>query len=1075
MSSDGARLPASIGRYAVESELGRGAMGVVYAAHDPALGRRVAIKALLDDDAKPSTQARFLRESQAAARIDHEGVVRVLDAGVERGRPFLVMEFVEGRSLRELLDEWGMFAEERVLDVAIQITIALDHAFKRGVIHRDIKPANILIDGEGRVKLTDMGLAKGPDNLTLTRDGATVGTPQYISPEQARDPQAVDVRSDLYSLGATLFHMCTGQPPFRAETMASVLIKVLEERAPSAAGFNPDLSDGLNLIIRKLLSKDPARRYQTPAELLADLERVRRAEPPKVDVRELDQGEGKPARLVAAVLGVVVLGTGIGLFAWRPWQERSEPGGGVAGRRAAYDDRVRRELDGLDKLGDRLRRIADLRGRAAEDFERGVLDAKQQKLAGELRGALDLLLRSEEKSLRETFARLGWAHSETEFRRHLDGRVRDELGLSVPELAEDARHAYQIGWTRRLQPMVANLIGVRDAAFRRAIDAHSEQVDERLGGYLRRGDFAGASRYLQGDALPGFLRLPDVPAIDSLPEKMRAYVRERTAAARKKGIAEIETKERAVFVEFHRIVERVTTAVEAAVGVGDVERAAKEFRNAVTNLRTDFPVAQFRPTNDPWLQANIKLRDAENRLERARTASQDRAIDKALLVTYELVLADDVVRARRELAFRVRDLPRARVELHFALLDAAAQVREVLLGRLLAKDRGRLGVVATRSGALKLSVVQRDGQLRLYADGDRRVPFALARVPDLAQRLGEGFLDGLPKDQRGGLALWYVLSGEFEIAGLVAGTRFEELFRTELLPRRAALRQPEDGLLVAQQKLEGVRAAAEAEQWDRAALMLAGLRRDHEGFAKEMTADLLRLEQRIESGRRRVDLRSWLRSVAPTGCAVDVDNNLEITVLHDLQRVRMPLERLAGWQHADKSPLRFAPDPKATIDLATVSRVSIETFCATDKEVWVSLALSFEAERTAPRVWFITCHGATVGFGALRSGAIAAIPVFGSLRLTQELKESAQRALKAVEANPRALVLVPGARHLLALHVRRHGLGSRAVVEVAFDGKPLPPVVVRRPSGKLESSVLVTALQPIAVHSVEVRGQARPR
>ncbi|MDA1222748.1 MAG: serine/threonine-protein kinase, partial [Planctomycetota bacterium] len=275
--------------YEILARIGAGAMGTVFKARQKHMNRIVALKVLKPALARDERFVeRLRREARIVGKLNHPNIVTGYDLGEEGGYHFFVMEYVEGRSLRQLLHEWGMFPEEQVLDVAIQIAGALAHAYDCGVIHRDVKPANILIDSEGRVKLTDMGLAKVETDLQLTREGATVGTPQYISPEQARDPRSADARSDLYSLGATLFHMATGQTPFHADTIGELITKVLHDRPPTAISVNPALGDGLSLVIRKLLSKDPELRYQTPAELLVDLQRLKRHEKPAIDRAERD-------------------------------------------------------------------------------------------------------------------------------------------------------------------------------------------------------------------------------------------------------------------------------------------------------------------------------------------------------------------------------------------------------------------------------------------------------------------------------------------------------------------------------------------------------------------------------------------------------------------------------------------------------------------------------------------------------------------------------------------------------------------------------------------------------------------
>ena len=347
--------------YEILERVGSGAMGTVFRARQKRLNRIVALKVLKPMLARNTNFVeRLKREARIVASLNHPDIVAGYDLGEEGGYHFFVMEFVEGKSLATLLKEWGAFPETQVLDVATRVASALDHAFKKGVIHRDVKPGNILIDPDGRAKLTDMGLAKAPEDVTITQEGATVGTPQYISPEQARDPSKADVRSDLYSLGATMFHMCTGQPPFVGTTLANVIHAVIHSRAPTAAAINPAVTDGLGLVIKKLLAKDPGLRYQTPADLLSDLHRVRRAEPPQVDEAALSGEEGSgaaPSRVfgrqrVYLVAGVaaILLGS-VAYFAWPREKARAT----LSDPTAAFTLRVQQSVAGAKGWRGKLR------------------------------------------------------------------------------------------------------------------------------------------------------------------------------------------------------------------------------------------------------------------------------------------------------------------------------------------------------------------------------------------------------------------------------------------------------------------------------------------------------------------------------------------------------------------------------------------------------------------------------------------------------------------------------------------------------------------------------------------------
>jgi len=329
--------------YEILERLGSGGMGTVFKARyrgqannpsAPTLvpGQIVALKVLRPSLGRNQRyRERLRREAELSMRLEHENLVKGYMLGEEAGYHYLVMEFCEGPSLRHLLRMWGCFPEDLVVDVGIQIAAALSHAHEHGIVHRDIKPANILVDDDGRAVLTDLGLAKGETDLALTSDGATVGTPQYMSPEQAMNPIDVDVRSDLYSLGATLYHMSTGSAPFDGQSVGHVILKILRQRARPANEVNPELSPGLSLVLRKLLEKDIEVRYQRATHLLADLQRLRRGEDPKVDVKALERAEGRQKRrrlrqrAPLVMLGVLMLLLTVVLFKQFGGTEKTGP------------------------------------------------------------------------------------------------------------------------------------------------------------------------------------------------------------------------------------------------------------------------------------------------------------------------------------------------------------------------------------------------------------------------------------------------------------------------------------------------------------------------------------------------------------------------------------------------------------------------------------------------------------------------------------------------------------------------------------------------------------------------------
>jgi serine/threonine protein kinase len=264
-----------LGPYQLERFVGGGGMGAVFRALDTTLDRIVAVKVLAGRQADDEEMLkRFRNEAQSAARLDHENIGRVHAVGSERGWHYIVFEYIEGTNLRDLVHEQGAFDLARTVDIAIQVADALEHAAERDVVHRDIKPSNIVITPAGRARIVDMGLARlhhVADDRDLTASGMTLGTFDYISPEQARDPRAADVRSDLYSLGCTIFFMLAGRPPFAEGTMVQKLLQHQQAEPPELDQIRPDVPRRFAEIVERLMEKNPLDRYQRPAVLMADL------------------------------------------------------------------------------------------------------------------------------------------------------------------------------------------------------------------------------------------------------------------------------------------------------------------------------------------------------------------------------------------------------------------------------------------------------------------------------------------------------------------------------------------------------------------------------------------------------------------------------------------------------------------------------------------------------------------------------------------------------------------------------------------------------------------------------------
>ncbi len=309
--------PRQFGRYEILSEVARGGMGVVYRAKDKQNGEVVAMKVLLaGEGANEDEMARFEREARAASRLSHPAIVGIREAGSIEGKPFITMEYIDGKSLSRILREEGPLPPKRALEILEEVTEAVDHAHKKGVIHRDLKPGNVLIDKTGHAHLTDFGLAKqvGTESQ-LTKTGTQLGTPAYMPPEQAAgDIHAIDARSDIYSLGAVLYHMLVGAPPFGGETAMQTMYHVMNTPPDPPRKKNRSIPRDMETICLLCLEKEAEDRYASAEALLEDVKRARSGAPIRgmrksggAKLAEMWQ-EHRTLILVCGVSGTVILG-----------------------------------------------------------------------------------------------------------------------------------------------------------------------------------------------------------------------------------------------------------------------------------------------------------------------------------------------------------------------------------------------------------------------------------------------------------------------------------------------------------------------------------------------------------------------------------------------------------------------------------------------------------------------------------------------------------------------------------------------------------------------------------------------
>jgi predicted Ser/Thr protein kinase len=758
----GHRPPAQqIEGYELIRKIGEGGMGAVYLARQTSLDRMVAIKVLRRQYSRdPAYVDRFLREARLAGKLDHINLIRAIDVGESGGYHYLAMDYVEGRTLSELMPPGEKLAEDFSLNVILQVARGLEHAHRHGIVHRDIKPDNILIDAKGVAKLADLGLAKQLNASTrLTQTGMVFGTADYMSPEQARGEGTTDTRGDIYSVGATLFHLVTGRPPFEGPNALAVLNKHIGESPPWAADVNPAVSPGCSQLIARMMAKDPADRHQDPPELIADLERViagqspakamphagDKPHPPRATPEAREQPPAhvrRPARpvkggttddtrpvspaarrralgaplLAAAAAVLLLLGLGIGLAARGPGRDTD----------ARQEERLRSlyaEAEALRKAGSFEAAIAKFE--LLRDEGRGTAwEVLAGKSLEEIRALREKKLAPLTGARPETDAKLRAMYEQAgQFRKEHP----DDYAGALERFGQIREQAAGTQWTGLAAEAMTEVEAARD----RAADALVAPLRQRAEALAAAGDFDGAIAALVGAQHAAPLQEIMVPRCQAAADDIRKQADEKLGAALAAA-------------------ERCSKDGRPADGLAELDKlsglkcAAWAAKLAAMRARLEKDQADGKATAERRLRA-----EALRALAAILDGFEERALagDQAGAAGF---LAAERTRLKPEhLDIVSADL--AGAERVATRLKAEAARRGAELGKLpgrtvelLLKDGGRVSgkVLAASDAGIRIEVIRREGpaeiaQPRLVTFGelalgeaDRLVPRSRSEGPD---------------------------------------------------------------------------------------------------------------------------------------------------------------------------------------------------------------------------------------------------------------------------------------------------------------------------------------------------------
>jgi len=1054
-------VPPLIDGYEMLGAIGRGSSGTVFRARSLAVDREVAIKILHAHLTGESRLVRRLqREARTTARLAHPHIVSAVDMGENGGRWWYAMEFVDGPSLAQRLRNEGRIREREALRLFIPLCEALEHLFEHGVVHRDVKPANILIDRASGARLADLGLAFAEDDPSITGTGGTLGTPHYISPEQAIDPRKADVRSDIWSFGATLFHAVCGRPPFAGESAAEVLSAVLYARIPDPQELEATLSKRLALVLRKCLTRAPEKRYQNPHELLLDLERVRERRAPKVRRSALDPVARQPVQVRRAVLvagSVLVAGLTLVLALLpRLLREEPEPGALVAGAGGPFV-----------QLEDLAARRARAQGTPAELLAEAV--GLEPLVPAHERARYQELVRALDADLRKT-ARAVQGELETEFEQAiadgdqdkawrlfhgpLEERFRRRTGYDLAALAQAGVNLSP--WRERLE---LELDGALETGLSELEAALLDWRSERLAteeARLAQQDWEGALealRFVDADEVlteAGFrVRLPPASTAGLFEDLAREF------GLRMERVQDQWTEVDRGIAEF--VVTRRTT----------LERTLRESRPriaAADMLRADFERELFerRLTRDkmPVGLARAGLEELEasahTLLELEESLLEEDA--RADFAEVDELSADALRRREYERARGLWQDERMRLAATPRCAESAARgelLRRMdvridearLLEQLMARVSERVWELDGQTVDLRYnSITYSNVRIRSGADPlhqgffvDRiNVPIELVRLPSLQIEAFAGFGEenGLAPDERLTLALLRFHDGRALDAQrvLFSGPLPSGAPRSQIGPdladriaRALEREQQESGAREqeARRLYDGIRDPAFQEHSARIAVLRIGRLLDEFGdvpLVREQRSELVRLRTRLEERVRPRDQGEFERVFQPT--RVEPSALGRVTLYYEFKDNRLGAWEAGDWTHDGLGLVLGARFPVASFaDLAAERglRLALQEPLNPDS---LEVTLRFEAlqgDQPASYLW-LSVVGFQVALGAPEPGASGASAEPRFLVGTDEADTFLQR-FAGGEGKRAQSLLVPGGppRELRFKAARRSG------------------------------------------------------